>query len=112
MDGGLLYCGDGIVSGAEECDDGLQNADSAYYGCTTQCRQTYCGDGVVNGPEECDLGRGNTATYGDVGGCTPSCTHAHYCGDGVVDSVYGEMCDYGTANDDNACHGCVISGIF
>jgi cysteine-rich repeat protein len=115
LDGGFHYCGDGIVSGAEECDDGPLNSDTAYPGCTTQCRRTYCGDGVVNGAEECDLGlRGNTATYGDVGGCTSSCVLASYCGDGVVNAIYGEMCDLGAANGapGSFCPECVIVGMF
>ncbi len=115
LDGGFHYCGDGIVSGAEECDDGPLNNDTAYDGCTTQCRRAYCGDGVVNGPEECDLGpRGNTATYGDVGGCTSSCVRASYCGDGVVDAIYGEMCDLGAANGapGSFCPNCMIAGMF
>ncbi len=114
VDGGFLYCGDGIVSGAEECDDGALNSDSAYGGCSTQCMSVYCGDGVVNGPEECDLGQGNTAGYGDIGGCTPGCTRAHYCGDGIVD-IPRENCDLGSANGmlSSGCGlDCAITGIF
>jgi len=61
LDGG---CGDGIISGAEECDDGPENSDTAYPACTLQCRRTYCGDGVVDTlyGEDCDLGSRNGAT--------------------------------------------------
>jgi cysteine-rich repeat protein len=44
-------CGDGIVSGAEVCDDG--NADNTD-DCTNACLAPACGDGVVQRTEECD----------------------------------------------------------
>ena len=97
-------CGDGIVSGGEECDDGddtsktPHNDDSAYGGCTTQCKfGPFCGDGIPNGPEECDNGKDNGATYGKDG-CTLGCTKPHFCGDGIVDATLGEECDLGANN--------------
>jgi len=64
-------CGDGITVGYEECDNGKANSDTAYGGCTTQCKfGPFCGDGVVNGPEECDHGANN----GRDGTCSTSCT--------------------------------------
>jgi len=98
------FCGDGILQGAEECDEGAENADDRYGGCSTRCRYLGCGDGIVNGPEECDLGHGrNTAIYGDSAGCRASCTRAHYCGDGYVDTDYGEECDLGEQNGPSVC---------
>jgi uncharacterized protein (TIGR03382 family) len=44
-------CGDGIVSGAEVCDDG--NTDDTD-DCTNRCAVAACGDGVVAKTEECD----------------------------------------------------------
>ena len=40
----LPRCGDGVVSGGEECDDGnLSNEDA----CTILCRSARCGDGAT-----------------------------------------------------------------
>ena len=58
------YCGDSVVNGPEECDDGNTTTEPCEYGdasctdcgadCTAQpgTRAEYCGDGVVNGPED------------------------------------------------------------
>lgn len=49
-------CGDGFVTGTEECDDGnLVDGD----GCSAVCRTAalgFCGDGMVGQGEECDDG--------------------------------------------------------
>jgi fibro-slime domain-containing protein len=91
-------CGDGVVVADEECDNGKDNSDTAYGGCTTACKWgPFCGDGSVNGPEECDLGKNNGLQYGE-GGCTFGCTKAHFCGDGHVDTNRGEECDLGSQN--------------
>ena len=91
-------CGDGVVVADEECDDGKDNSDSTYGGCTTACKWgPFCGDGMVNGPEECDAGKNNGLQYGQ-GGCTFGCTMAHFCGDGHVDTNRGEECDLGSQN--------------
>jgi fibro-slime domain-containing protein len=93
-------CGDGVVAAAEECDDGPNNMDGVYGGCTTMCKYgPFCGDGVTDasGMEQCDAGRMNGAGYGQDG-CTAGCRFPPRCGDGVVDGVYGEKCDAGMAN--------------
>jgi len=102
-------CGDGEVVADEECDCGTDpnnfparcngpNSDTAYGGCTTQCKWgTYCGDGITNGPEECDKGKDNGTDSGH-GGCTIGCTTTHYCGDGIPDTDRGEECDMGDKN--------------
>jgi len=107
-------CGDGVVSGGEECDDGDDNSktphndDNAYGGCTTKCQfGPFCGDGIKNGDEACDLGKNNGNTDLKEKGCTISCSLPHYCGDGIVDP--DEQCDLGTNNGktnqpcDSAC---------
>lgn len=49
-----MSCGDGIVNGAEECDDGNTKNDDA---CTSACKNAKCGDDIVQkGVEDCDNG--------------------------------------------------------
>jgi hypothetical protein len=104
-------CGDGVVTGGEECDcgDGTvpvpascpgPNDATTYGGCqpVTCTWGPYCGDGIVQAPETCDLGSAmNTASYG-TSGCTPGCQAPPYCGDGNVDTAEGEACDLGANN--------------
>ena len=92
-------CGDGIVAGDEQCDDGVN--DGSYGSCMPDCtRGPYCGDAVVqappDGPEQCDDGI-NLTTYSFDGqpGCAPGCVLGAYCGDGQIDSLFGEQCDDG-----------------
>jgi fibro-slime domain-containing protein len=85
-------CGDAIVNGAEVCDDGVN--DGRYGGCNPGCGSLgpFCGDGqTANGVEQCDDGR-NQSTYGQPG-CGHGCKIVPRCGDGKVDSAWGETCD-------------------
>jgi fibro-slime domain-containing protein len=116
-------CGDGVVNGTDSCDcgDGTMpvpatcseaNNDASYGGCTTKCTWGgYCGDGIVNGPEECDDGA-NKTKYGDTTACAPGCHKPRSCGDGHVDSAFGEQCDNGPANSDDAYEGCTTKCTF
>ena len=55
-----------------------------------------CGDGTVSSREVCDDGAGNGDGDGSVyGGCAADCTLEPYCGDAVVDTEHGEICDDG-----------------
>jgi fibro-slime domain-containing protein len=99
------HCGDGVVNGTDTCDNGPDNSDTAYGGCTTKCVfGPHCGDGNVDtaSGEECDDGA-NVAKYGQTTGCLPSCRLPHYCGDGHVDSQFGEECDNGADNGKSLC---------
>lgn len=91
-------CGDGVVSGAEVCDDGnTDNTDS----CTNSCAVARCGDGIVAQTEACD--DGNTDNTDD---CSNSCLVAA-CGDGILQAR--EQCDNSATDKpdpfcDETCH--------
>ncbi|MBP6629570.1 MAG: DUF4215 domain-containing protein [Kofleriaceae bacterium] len=90
-------CGDGVIEGAEQCDDG-NGSDTD--GCLTNCMAASCGDGVVQaGVEQCDDVNGD-----DTDACV-SC-QAAVCGDGVVHAAV-EPCDDGNDDPSDACHKCV-----
>jgi fibro-slime domain-containing protein len=105
-------CGDGVVAGTEQCDPGMSDAGAAgaYNGCTADCKRgPYCGDGVVqNPPEKCDDGLNVTiwSPSKNTTACGPGCMPPDYCGDGKLDSLFGEQCDNGAANSDTAYDGC------
>jgi len=64
-DDGNSVCGDGMVTGSEECDDGNSNANDLCVDCVI----AKCGDGhVATGIEDCD--DGNTV---DGDGCNANC---------------------------------------
>ncbi len=87
------YCGDGVLSSAEECDDGNSvGGDGCSAGCTTEV----CGDSIVNSAsEQCDDGN---AIEGD--GCDTNCTFTA-CGNSVATA--GEACDDGNLADGDGC---------
>ena len=91
-------CGDGVVNGVEECDDGNRNSADA---CTNECAVARCGDGVARldlsdgeaGYEACD-----DANAVNTDSCRNDCALPS-CGDGLISD--GEACDDGNAvNDD------------
>lgn len=90
-------CGNGVIEGAEECDDGNDVDTDA---CTNDCTAAFCGDGIVwEDVEECDDGNGVSTDA-----CLPTCV-PNVCGDGVLH--FGvEECDDG--NDINT-DGCLIN---
>ena len=114
-------CGDGIITGDQECDDGnIRNGD----GCSSECQieegwecsgepsvcNPICGDGLIYGDEECD--DGNTIS-GD--GCAdacevepgytctgqPSVCTISECGDGEITG--NEACDDGNTEPGDGC---------
>lgn len=94
-------CGNGVTEGAEECDDGTGNTDTAADSCRRGCRFARCGDRVIDTGEQCDDGND---ILGD--GCTPLCTRST-CGNGVLEQ--GEECDEGPRNTDTAPDSCSTS---
>ncbi len=77
-----------------DCDGIVDNGDTE---CTEKeiqaARDLQCGDGHLQNFEECDDGKENND--GSYGKCNSNCTYAHYCGDGVVNTAFGEVCDEG-----------------
>jgi len=89
-----VLCGDGLVEGSEECDDGNTTPGD---GCATDCSiEPFCGDGALDDGEECD--DGNNAP-GD--GCAADCAIEPSCGDGTLDD--GEECDDGNNTPGDGC---------
>jgi fibro-slime domain-containing protein len=92
-------CGDGVATGTEECDNGPDNNDSTYGGCTKECKWgPFCGDGERQGEEECDTGKMNGTVGPESTGCSIACKNRHFCGDGISDTDLGEECDLGEKN--------------
>ncbi len=95
---GDQICGNGVLEGSEECDDGNTSDNDA---CTSECRLNVCGDGYVyTGAESCDRGSANGETCdAGYGGtcqyCTAQCEYmtrsGSYCGDGIING--DELCD-------------------
>ncbi len=92
----IPLCGDGVVNGSEECDDG--NA-TPFDGCERNCTRTQavCGNGRLESPEECD--DGNDVSGDGCEGCVRAA--AWRCGDGVRQG--SEACDDGNVTPDDGC---------
>ncbi|MBK9260485.1 MAG: DUF4215 domain-containing protein [Polyangiaceae bacterium] len=90
------FCGDGVVSAGEACDDGAQNGQYGF--CTADCTAMgpRCGDSIVNGPEQCDDGN-----MLNTDACLNTCTNAT-CGDGYIRAGV-ETCDDGNMLNTDAC---------
>ena len=119
-----VHCGNGIINTTEgeECDDGLNNRDDAYGGCTTQCKLgPHCGNGIIEAVEECDTTALNGASCQSLVGsysigyinCNADCTYNTnnctrcpntICGDACVDlNIDPENC--------GSCHNACASGV-
>jgi cysteine-rich repeat protein len=84
-------CGNGIVEGEEECDQGVANSNTMPNRCRTNCRNFHCGDNVRDTGEECDDGN---HLFRD--GCSGSCRDedaSRACGNGILEDP--EDCDDG-----------------
>lgn len=99
-------CGDGILAGDEECDNGFEdNSDTTPDACRVDCTLPSCADGVRdpgNG-EQCD--DGNTSE-GD--GCGPACL-TERCGDGIINNNGTEQCDNGDDNSNTTPDACRVN---
>lgn len=85
-------CGDGIVTGGEDCDDGNKHHGD---GCSPSCTREECGNGTLEQGEACDDG---DTDPGD--GCSATCAE-EACGNRALD--LGEQCDTGLA-DTKGCN--------
>ena len=90
-----IVCGDGVVGGREECDDGAQsNSDEQGGACRTNCMRAHCGDGVIDPGEACDAGRANCADCDCGSDCTrpePTCRELR-CGKGTAREAVEATC--------------------
>lgn len=87
-------CGDDLLVGAEQCDDG--NTDGGD-GCRANCTIELCGDGILDEYEDCESGAGGFGAC-----CTEECTFraagaecrgsAGVCDDAEVCSGASEFC--------------------
>ena len=97
-------CGDSIVSGNEQCDDGnVADGDGCSATCTTESSSSnpVCGNNILEAGEQCD--DGNT-TSDD--GCSATCqaestTPVAVCGNNTIET--GEECDDGNTTDGDGC---------
>ncbi|MHC4698638.1 MAG: MopE-related protein [Planctomycetota bacterium] len=87
------YCGNGVLTAGEECDDGnREDCD----GCGANCDLEICGDGFLQCGEYCD--DGNSV---ETDACLSACVPAS-CGDGFVwEGV--EECDDADPNNSDEC---------
>ena len=101
-------CGDKVVTAPEQCDNGTAANSGGYNKCNADCTLgPFCGDGDLDAPDEqCD-NRTNNDAYGAKTGCGPGCKLPARCGDGVVQTLYGEQCDDGV--NDGHYTGCTAT---
>lgn len=72
---------------------------------TTTLTLSICGNLIVDDGEDCDV-LGETGVYSQtIAGrqCTPSCNYGPYCGDGILQTGFGEECDDGNNDNGDFC---------
>ncbi len=72
---------------------------------TTTIYTTICGNALVDNGEECDV-PGETGAYSTtIAGrqCSLVCEFGPYCGDGILQTLYGEQCDDGNNDSGDFC---------
>jgi fibro-slime domain-containing protein len=124
-----IRCGDGVIAGAEQCDDANTNpGDGCSAGCTLEpgfacvtqagrsvCHVSVCGDGIKEGFEQCD--DANKIPYD---GCSANCTIEQRCQGGTCTAICGdgikfpqEQCDDGNNIAGDGCSAtCTIESGF
>mgnify|MGYP002778038546 CR=1 FL=1 len=97
-------CGNGVVEGMEECDDGNQTPND---GCEPGCvNSPVCGNGEVEVGEVCD--DGNTEDGDECSADCQTATMPQVCGNGTVEDP--EQCDDGNQADGDGCQNdCTIT---
>jgi len=74
-----------------------------------------CGNGIIEGPEICDDGSNNGRYAYNTGDrfCNLTCDGwAPYCGDGILQSNYGEECDDGNNVSGDGCDAVCKTEVF
>ena len=112
-------CGDGVINGPEECDDGNNRSGD---GCSANCEDELCGNGFVDLGEDCELGDTLSLCSGYYNATDISCRYdcqwpVHIndpedclsCGDEITSSEYDEECDDGNEDPHDDCIDCQIA---
>lgn len=89
-------CGDGVVDGDEQCDDGPAGSVR----CRPDCVLRDCGDGVVEPPEQCEPGMDPE--------CHADC-RLNVCGDEL--EAGAEQCDDGNESNNDACTNACLDNV-
>jgi cysteine-rich repeat protein len=87
------------------CFIAVPQAASAISYSSTTLSLSICGNEIVDAGEDCDV-LGETGVYSQtIAGrqCTPICEWGPYCGDGILQTVFGEECDDGNNDDGDFC---------
>lgn len=73
---------------------------------TTTLVLNVCGDGIVDSNEDCDVLPVESGAYSQtIAGrqCDATCNFGPYCGDGILQTVFGEECDDGNNDEGDFC---------